>query len=40
LSRSKFAVAASIGLAAVMVLGWVVEAGVKWAVSAALSHFQ
>jgi hypothetical protein len=31
---------ASIGLAAVMVLGWIVEAGVKWAVSAALSHFQ
>jgi hypothetical protein len=31
---------ASIGLAAVMVLGWVVEAAVKWAVAALLSHFQ
>lgn len=40
LSRSKLATWASIGLAAVMVLGWIVEAGVKWAVSAALSHFQ
>jgi hypothetical protein len=40
LSRSKLATWASIGLAAVMLLGWVVEAGVKWAVAAALSHFQ
>ena len=40
LSRSKLATWASIGLAAVMVLGWVVEAGVKWAVSSVLSHFQ
>jgi aminoglycoside phosphotransferase len=40
LSRSKLATWASIGLAAVMVLGWVVEAGVKWLVNAALSHFQ
>lgn len=40
LSRSKLATWASIGLAAVMVLGWVVEAGVKWAVAALLSHFQ
>lgn len=31
---------ASIGLAAVMVLGWVVEAGVKWAVAQLLAHFQ
>jgi len=31
---------ASIGLAAVVVLGWVVEAGVRWAVSLVLSHFQ
>lgn len=40
LSRSKLATWASIGIAAVMVLGWIVEAGVKWAVGAALSHFQ
>ncbi len=40
LSRSKLATWASIGLAAVMVLGWVVEAGVKWAVAALLAHFQ
>ncbi len=31
---------ASIGLAAVMVLGWIVEAGAKWCLSWALSHFQ
>jgi len=40
LSRSKLATWASIGLAAVMILGWVVEAGVKWAIGAVLSHFQ
>lgn len=40
LSRSKLATWASIGLAAVMVLGWIVEAGVKWCLSWALSHFQ
>ena len=40
LSRSKLATWASIGLAAVMVLGWVVEAGVKWAANLILSHFQ
>jgi len=40
LSRSKLATWASIGLAAVMVLGWMVEAGVKWAVNLILSHFQ
>jgi hypothetical protein len=40
LSRSKLATWASIGLAAVMILGWIVEAGVKWALSALLSHFQ
>lgn len=38
LSRSRLATWASIGLAAALVLGWVVEAGVKWAVSALLSH--
>ena len=30
LSRSKLATWASIGLGAVMVLGWIVEAGAKW----------
>jgi len=40
LSRSKLATWASIGLAAVMVLGWIVEAGVKWAANLILSHFQ
>jgi hypothetical protein len=40
LSRSKLATWASIGLAAVMILGWIVEAGVKWCLSWALSHFQ
>lgn len=38
LSRSRLATWASIGLAAVLVLGWIVEAGVKWAVSTVLSH--
>lgn len=40
LSRSKLATWASIGLAAVAILGWIVEAGVKWCLSWALSHFQ
>ncbi len=40
LSRSKLATWASIGLAAVMVLGWIVEAGAKWAVAQLLAHFQ
>jgi hypothetical protein len=40
LSRSKLATWASIGLAAVVILGWVVEAGIKWATAALLSHFQ
>jgi hypothetical protein len=31
---------ASIGIAGVVVLGWVLEAGIKWAVAATLSHFQ
>ena len=39
LSRSKLATWASIGLAAVMILGWIVEAGVKWCLSWALSQF-
>jgi hypothetical protein len=40
LSRSKLATWASIGLGAVVILGWVVEAAVKWLLSWALSHFQ
>ena len=40
LSRSKLATWASIGLTAVLVLGWIVEAAVKWALAWALSHFQ
>lgn len=40
LSRSKLVTFASIGLAAVVILGWVVEAGVKWAVATLLSHLQ
>jgi hypothetical protein len=39
LSRSKLAAWASIGLAGVVVFGWVVEAAVKWALTRALSHF-
>jgi hypothetical protein len=38
LSRSRLATWASIGLAAVVVLGWIVEAGIKWSVSYLLSH--
>lgn len=38
LSRSRLATWASIGLAAVVVLGWILEAAIKWLVSAALSH--
>ena len=38
LSRSRLATWASIGLAAVVVLGWVIEAGIKWMVSYLLSH--
>jgi hypothetical protein len=40
LSRSKLATWASIGIAGVVVLGWVLEAVIKWAVTAILSHFQ
>jgi hypothetical protein len=39
-SRSKLATWASIGLTAVLVLGWIVEAAVKWTVGAVLAHFQ
>jgi hypothetical protein len=40
MSRSKLATWASIGFAAVVVLGWIVEGGVKWTIAWALSHFQ
>lgn len=40
LSRSKLATWASIGIAGVVVLGSILEAGIKWAVTATLSHFQ
>jgi aminoglycoside phosphotransferase len=40
MSRSKLATLASVGLAAVVILGWIVEAGVKWAAGVLLSHFQ
>jgi hypothetical protein len=39
-ARSKWATWASIGIGAVVVLGWILEAGIKWLVSATLSHFQ
>jgi predicted phage tail protein len=39
-TRAKLATWASIGIAAVVILGWVLEAGVKWAVATVLSHFQ
>jgi hypothetical protein len=39
-SRSKLATWASIGFAAVVVLGWIVEGVIKWTVGWALSHFQ
>ncbi len=40
LTRSKLATWASIGIAGVVVLGWILEAGIKWAVTATLAHFQ
>ena len=40
LARSKLVTWASIGFASVVLLGWVVEAAIKWAVTATLSHFQ
>jgi hypothetical protein len=39
-SRAKLALWASIGFAAVVLLGWIVEAAFKWAVAWMLSHFQ
>jgi hypothetical protein len=40
LSRSRLATWASIGFAAVVMLGWIVEAAIKWAVSSFLAHVQ
>jgi hypothetical protein len=40
ISRSKLATWGSIGFAAVVVFGWLIEAALKWAVDRALSHFQ
>lgn len=40
LSRSKITTFASIGFAAIVLLGWLVEAAVKWAAGWTLSHFQ
>lgn len=38
LSRSKLATWASIGLAAFILLGWLVEGALKWAIDRFLSH--
>jgi hypothetical protein len=38
ISRSKLATYASIGFAGIVVLGWIVEATVKWAIEQAWSH--
>lgn len=40
LTRSKLAAWASIGLAMIVLLGWIVEAALKWVVAWTLSHFQ
>jgi hypothetical protein len=40
LSRSKLATWASLGFSAFVLLGWLVEAALKWAVDWTLSHFQ
>jgi len=40
MARSKLVTWASIGFASVVLLGWVVEAAIKWLVTAILSHFQ
>jgi hypothetical protein len=40
LARSKLMTWASIGFASVVLLGWIVEAAIKWLVTAILSHFQ
>lgn len=40
LSRSKLATWASLGFAAVVVLGWIAEAAVKWMAGLILSHLR
>jgi predicted RNase H-like nuclease (RuvC/YqgF family) len=40
LSRSKLAAGATIGLACVVVFGWMVEATIKWTVTWAWSHLR
>ncbi len=40
LSRSKLTTFASVGFAAVVLLGWLVEAVVKWTTGWLLSHLQ
>jgi hypothetical protein len=40
LSRSKLTAWASLGFAAVVLLGWVVEAAVKWIAGLLFSHLQ
>jgi hypothetical protein len=40
LSRSRLATWATIGFASVVMLGWIVEAAIKWAVSSFLAHVQ
>ena len=40
LSRSKVATWASVGFTVVVLLGWLAEAALKWAVDWTLSHFQ
>jgi prefoldin subunit 5 len=40
LSRSKLATWATVGLATIVVFGWLVEAALKWLVDWTLSHFQ
>jgi hypothetical protein len=39
LSRAKLTTWTSLGITTFVVLGWLVEAGLKWAVDRALSHF-
>jgi prefoldin subunit 5 len=39
LSRSKLATWATVGLATIVVFGWLAEAALKWLVDRALSHF-
>ncbi|MGD0024765.1 MAG: hypothetical protein ABSC37_09095 [Xanthobacteraceae bacterium] len=40
MTRKKLTILAAIGFAVMVMLGWVVEAAFKWAVTWMLSHFQ